>query len=94
MTVSALAGAIITRLEAVGYRRVPTPFQVASVRFDFTARRRLDAALKAKIAPEALRYEAMLVVELAVKYQLHPRFTPRRIGCSNSKKHACLSSNG
>jgi hypothetical protein len=37
MTVSALAGAIITRLEAVGYRRVPTPFQVASVRFDFTA---------------------------------------------------------
>ena len=37
MTVSALAGAIITRLEAAGYRRLPTPFQVASVRFDFTA---------------------------------------------------------
>ena len=37
MTVGALAGAIITRLEAAGYRRVPTPFQVASVRFDFTA---------------------------------------------------------
>jgi hypothetical protein len=37
MTVSALAGAIITRLEAVGYRQLPTPFQVASVRFDFTA---------------------------------------------------------
>jgi hypothetical protein len=37
MTVSALAGAIMTRLEAAGYRRLPTPFQVASVRFDFTA---------------------------------------------------------
>jgi hypothetical protein len=37
MTVSALAGAIITRLEAAEYRRLPTPFQVASVRFDFTA---------------------------------------------------------
>src|SRR5438045_9003308 len=37
MTVSALAGAIIARLEAVGYRRLTTPFQVASVRFDFTA---------------------------------------------------------
>jgi len=37
MTVSALVGAIITRLEAVGYRQLLTPFQVASVRFDFTA---------------------------------------------------------
>lgn len=37
MTVSALARAIIARLEEVGYRRLQTPFQVASVRFDFTA---------------------------------------------------------
>jgi hypothetical protein len=37
MTASALAGAIIARLEEVGYRRLQTPFQVASVRFDFTA---------------------------------------------------------
>jgi hypothetical protein len=37
MSVSALVGATIARLEAAGYRRVPTPFQVASVRFDFTA---------------------------------------------------------
>jgi hypothetical protein len=37
MSVSALVGAITARLEAVGYQRVPTPFQVASVRFDFTA---------------------------------------------------------
>lgn len=37
MIVSALAGAVITRLEAAGYRQLPTPFQVASVRFDFTA---------------------------------------------------------
>ena len=34
-------------------------------------RRRLDAALKAKIALEALRNEAT-VAELAAKYQLHP----------------------
>ncbi len=37
MTTSALASAIITRLEAVGYRQLQTPFKVASVRFDFTA---------------------------------------------------------
>jgi hypothetical protein len=37
MTTSALANAIIARLEAEGYQRVATPFQVASVRFDFTA---------------------------------------------------------
>ncbi len=37
MTTSALANAIINRLETIGYRRLPTPFQVASVRFDFTA---------------------------------------------------------
>src|ERR1700719_154704 len=37
MTASALANAIISRLEAIGYRRLHTPFQVASVRFDFTA---------------------------------------------------------
>ena len=34
-------------------------------------RRRLDAALKAKVALEALRNEAT-VAELAAKYQLHP----------------------
>jgi transposase len=34
-------------------------------------RRRLDAALKAKIALEALRNEAT-VADLAAKYQLHP----------------------
>ena len=34
-------------------------------------RRRLDAALKAKVALEALRNEAT-IAELAVKYQLHP----------------------
>ena len=34
-------------------------------------RRRLDSALKAKIALEALRNEAT-VAELAAKYQLHP----------------------
>jgi hypothetical protein len=37
MTASALARAIIARLEEVGYRQLQTPFQVASVRFDFTA---------------------------------------------------------
>jgi hypothetical protein len=37
MTASALARAIIARLEKVGYRQLQTPFQVASVRFDFTA---------------------------------------------------------
>jgi hypothetical protein len=37
MTTSDLANAIISRLEAIGYRRLHTPFQVASVRFDFTA---------------------------------------------------------
>ena len=35
-------------------------------------RRRLDAALKAKVAVEALRNEAT-VAELAAKYQLHPK---------------------
>ena len=34
-------------------------------------RRRLDAALKARVALEALRNEAT-VAELAAKYQLHP----------------------
>ena len=34
-------------------------------------RRRLDAALKAKVALEALRNEAT-TAELAAKYQLHP----------------------
>ncbi len=34
-------------------------------------RRRIDAALKAKIALEALREQAS-VAELAVRYQLHP----------------------
>lgn len=34
-------------------------------------RRRFDAALKAKVALEALRNEAT-IAELAVKYQLHP----------------------
>jgi transposase len=34
-------------------------------------RRRLDAALKAKVALEALRDEGA-VAELAAKYQLHP----------------------
>jgi transposase len=34
-------------------------------------RRRLDAALKAKVAVEALRNEAT-VAELVAKYQLHP----------------------
>ena len=34
-------------------------------------RRRLDAALKAKVALEAVRNEAT-VAELAAKYQLHP----------------------
>jgi transposase len=34
-------------------------------------RRRLDAALKAKVALEALRNE-VTVAELAAKYQLHP----------------------
>lgn len=37
MTASSLVNAIISRLEAVGYHRLSTPFQVASVRFDFTA---------------------------------------------------------
>jgi hypothetical protein len=37
VTTSALASAIISRLEAAGYRRLQTPFTVASVRFDFTA---------------------------------------------------------
>jgi transposase len=36
-----------------------------------TTRRRLDAALKAKVALEALRNEAT-VADLAAKYQLHP----------------------
>ena len=34
-------------------------------------RRRLDAALKAKVALEAVRNEAT-IAELAAKYQLHP----------------------
>ncbi len=34
-------------------------------------RRRIDAALKAKIALEALREDAT-VAELAVRYQVHP----------------------
>jgi hypothetical protein len=37
VTTSALANAVIARLEAEGYLRVHTPFQVATVRFDFTA---------------------------------------------------------
>ena len=37
MMLSSLANAIITRLEGAGYRRLQTPFTVASVRFDFTA---------------------------------------------------------
>ena len=36
-----------------------------------TTRRRLDAALKAKVALEALRNEAT-IADLAAKYQLHP----------------------
>jgi transposase len=35
-----------------------------------TTRRRLDAALKAKVALEALRNEAT-IADLAAKYQLH-----------------------
>lgn len=37
MRTNTLANAIVTRLERVGYRRLQTPFTVASVRFDFTA---------------------------------------------------------
>ena len=37
MTPSMLANAIIARLEGAGYRRLETPFTVASVHFDFTA---------------------------------------------------------
>jgi hypothetical protein len=36
-----------------------------------TTRRRLDAALKAKVALEALR-NAATIADLAAKYQLHP----------------------
>jgi transposase len=36
-----------------------------------TTKRRLDAALKAKVALEALRNEAR-IADLAAKYQLHP----------------------
>ena len=37
MTLSVLASAIVSRLKEAGYRRLQTPFTVASVRFDFTA---------------------------------------------------------
>jgi hypothetical protein len=37
LTISVLTSAVVARLEAAGYRRLRTPFMVASVRFDFTA---------------------------------------------------------
>ena len=37
MKLAPLEAAIVHRLEAAGYQRVPTPFTIASVRFDFTA---------------------------------------------------------
>ncbi|WP_430642471.1 hypothetical protein [Bradyrhizobium paxllaeri] len=44
-------------------------------------RRKIDAALKAKIALEAVREQAM-VADLAQRYEVHPtRFTPGRSSC-------------
>lgn len=37
MTTGALTSFVVERLEAAGYRRVPTPFSVATISFDFTA---------------------------------------------------------
>jgi hypothetical protein len=57
MTTSVLTTTIIERLEAVGYRRLPTPFQVASVRFDFTAVLR---------GPDARGLDRVLIVDTSV----------------------------
>ena len=37
MTTQALTSFVVERLEAVGYRRIMTPFSVASITFEFTA---------------------------------------------------------
>jgi hypothetical protein len=60
MTTSVLTTAIIKRLEAVGYRRLPTPFQVASVRFDFTALLQ---------GPDARGFDRVLIVDTSVGQQ-------------------------
>ena len=45
-------------------------------------RRRIDAGLKAKIGPEALREQAT-VVDLAQRHEVHPtRFMPGRSSCT------------
>jgi hypothetical protein len=57
MTASALARAIIARLEEVGYQRLQTPFQVASVRFDFTA------VLQGRQGREGRGFDIVLIVD-------------------------------
>lgn len=37
MTTQSLTSLAVARLESVGYKRIPTPFSVATVSFDFTA---------------------------------------------------------